>query len=492
MKVPDDLTPSRTCRRSRAILRRVEPDPLSLAPEELRRLGYRAVDRLVEHAERLDGLAPVRLGDRAELTAAVGACPDGPSDPLTALDELFDVVLAHGQLGTHPRFFARVGSPSNPVSAVADFAAAGVNAFAGSWTGGSGPTAVELAVVGWLAEWMGLPAEAEGVMVSGGSVGTLTALAAAADARLGAAARATASGYASVHAHASVARAWKVLGFEPEHLRILPGDDRGRLDGAAVAAAVATDRTAALRPFAVIATAGSTSTGSVDDLPGLADLCAAEQLWLHVDAAYGGPARLTPTGRVALAGIERADSLVLDPHKWLFQPYEAGCVLVRHPGLLERAFSLDGAAYLRDVAGGEVDLRNRGLQLSRGSRALKLWLSLRVFGLDAFRAGVARGIALAEHAEHLLRARAGWEVVSPAQFGIVCFRRAGSDALNDALVAAAVADGFAAPSSTVLAGRTAIRLCTINPRTTFEDVEATIERLEMLATREFGAGAFEE
>ncbi|MDP9385972.1 MAG: pyridoxal-dependent decarboxylase, partial [Actinomycetota bacterium] len=234
-------------------------------------------------------------------------------------------------------------------------------------------------------------------------------------------------------------------------------------------------------PFAVLATAGSTSTGSVDDLTGLARLCAEQGLWLHVDAAYGGPARLTAPGRALLAGIERADSLVLDPHKWLFQPYEAGCVLVRHPGVLERAFSLEGAAYLRDAAGGGVDLRNRGLQLSRGSRALKLWLSLRVFGLDAFRAAVTRGIELAEHAERVLRARPGWEVVSPAQLGIVCFRREGPDALNDALVRSALADGFAAPSSTVLDGRTAIRLCTINPRTTFADVEATIERLEGLA-----------
>ncbi len=464
------------------MLRPVDADPLTLAPEELRRLGYRAVDRLVEHAQRLDGLPPIRTGDPEELASAVGGCPDEPSDPVAALDALFDVVLPHGQLGTHPRFFARVGSPSNPVSAIADFAAAGVNAFAGSWAGGSGPTAVELAVVGWLAEWMGMPAEAEGIMVSGGSVGTLTALAAAADDRLGTA-RAGATAYASVHAHASVARAWKVLGFEPAHLRILPGDDGGRLAAAAVASGAAADRAAGLRPFAVVATAGSTSTGSVDPLADLAGLAAEEGLWLHVDAAYGGPARLTQAGRALLAGIERADSLVLDPHKWLFQPYEAGCVLVRHPGLLERAFSLDGAAYLRDVSGGGVDLRNRGLQLSRGSRALKLWLSLRVFGLDAFRAAVAHGIALAEHAERVLKARAGWEIVSPAQLGIVCFRREGADALNDAIVAAAVADGFAAPSSTILDGRTAIRLCTINPRTTFDDIEATIERLEELATR---------
>jgi glutamate/tyrosine decarboxylase-like PLP-dependent enzyme len=187
-----------------------------------------------------------------------------------------------------------------------------------------------------------------------------------------------------------------------------------------------------------------------------------------------------PGGAELLAGLERADSLVLDPHKWLFQPYEIGAVLMREPGLLARAFTLDGA-YLRDTGGGVVELRERSVQLTRGSRALKLWLSLRVFGLDAFRAAIARGIALAEHAEALLRARGGWEVVSPAQLAVVCFRRHDhDDAQTDAMVRAMVADGYAAPSTTVLAGRTVARLCTINPRTTEADIAGTIERLERL------------
>jgi aromatic-L-amino-acid/L-tryptophan decarboxylase len=240
-----------------------------------------------------------------------------------------------------------------------------------------------------------------------------------------------------------------------------------------------------------VATAGTTSTGAVDDLTELAALCGRERMWLHVDGAYGAPARLCESGRAALAGIELADSLVLDAHKWLFQPYEVGCVLVRHAGVLEEAFALDGA-YLRDTLGSGVDFRNRGLQLSRGSRALKLWLSLRVFGLDSFRDAIAHGIALAEHAESVLRRRDGWEVVSPAQLGIVCFRRVAAgvgaedlDRMNDELVRAAVADGYAAPSSTVLDGHTAIRLCTINPRTTFTDVDTTIERLERLESRPY-------
>ena len=164
------------------------------------------------------------------------------------------------------------------------------------------------------------------------------------------------------------------------------------------------DRAAGRTPFAVVANAGTTNTGAVDPLDELADLCVREGLWFHVDGAYGASAALCEPGRSALAGMGRADSLTIDPHKWLFQPYEAGAVLIREPGLLERTFTLSGE-YLRDTFGGEVNFRDRGVQLTRGVRALKLWLSVEVFGLDAFRTAVAHGVALAEHAEPVLRAR---------------------------------------------------------------------------------------
>ena len=315
------------------------------------------------------------------------------------------------------------------------------------------------------------------MLVSGGSTGTITALAAARRARLGGRPEPAAVVYASDQVHASNARALDVLGFAPEQLRRLPAGAAFRLAPAAVHEAVMADVAAGRRPFCVVATAGTTSSGAVDPLAELAELCAEHGLWLHVDGAYGAPAVLCPAGRAALRGLERADSLVLDPHKWLFQPYELGCVLVREPGLLERTFALEGD-YLRDVTGGEVNFRDRSLQLTRGGRALKLWLSIRVFGLAAFRDAVARGIALAEHAEVLLSARPGWEVVAPAQLGIVCFRRAGDDEEQSRIADAMGRDGFAAPSTTVLGGRAVLRLCTINPRTTFEDVERTIERME--------------
>ena len=454
------------------------PEPLSLPPEEMRRLGHLVVDRIVDHLERLGELPPIREADAASLRAALGGPPpEQPEDAERALELLFEQVLPFGQLGDHPRFFARIGSPSNYVGVLADAAAAGFNVFTGSWTGGAGAATVELVVVDWLRELCGLPQGAEGVVVTGGSVGTLTALAAARTARLDGRPQPDAVVYQSDQAHAANARALAVLGFAPEQLRRLPSDDRLRLAPAALREAVAADLAAGRRPFCVVATAGTTSSGAVDPLAELADVCAEHGLWLHVDGAYGAAAVLCAAGREALRGLERADSLVLDPHKWLFQPYEIGCAIVREPGLLERTFSLAGE-YLRDVEGGEVNLRDRSVQLTRGGRALKLWLSIRVFGLAAFRDAVERGIALAEHAEAQLAVRPGWEVVTPAQLGIVCFRRAGDDAEQSRIAAAMVRDGYAAPSTTVLRGRVALRLCTINPRTTFEEIERTIERME--------------
>ena len=241
------------------------------------------------------------------------------------------------------------------------------------WTGGAGATALELAVIDWLRGWMGMPPETEGILVSGGSVATLTALAAAAHAKVDD--RDQATGYVQEHTHAAVGKAWRILGFNPANLRGAAADPAHRLQPAAIDAAIHIDREAGLQPFVLVGTAGTTSTGSVDPLHDLADLAQREGLWFHVDGAYGAPARLTPQGEELLAGIERADSLVLDPHKWLFQPYEIG-VRARPPPGTARADVHPRrrvpARHLRAAC----QMRERGPQLTRRSRALKLWLSL--------------------------------------------------------------------------------------------------------------------
>jgi len=434
----------------------------------MRRLGYRVIDRIVEHWSSLDAAPTVAIGDPAALRELLsGPPPDGPGDASAALDRLFDDVLPWTATNVHPRWFARISSPSNYVSALADAVSSGFNLLGTSWVASSGPSTVELTVLDWLRSWCGMPEGSEGLLTSGGSMASLTALVAAREARGGGGVV-----YLSDQAHGSILRDLKVMG--EREVRVLRSDERFRLPVAAVAAAVADDRAAGRVPFAVVANAGTTNTGAVDPLPELADLCAEERLWFHVDGAYGAAAVLTEGGRATLAGMGRADSLVIDPHKWLFQPYEVGAVLVREPGLLERTFTLSGE-YLRDTFGGEVNFRDRGIQLTRGTRALKLWLSVQVFGLDAFRDAVAHGIALAEHAEAVLRERPGWQVVTPAQLGLVCFTRGDDDSR---ISAATVLDGYAAPSTTVLRGQTVLRLCTINPRTTFEEIERTIERME--------------
>jgi glutamate/tyrosine decarboxylase-like PLP-dependent enzyme len=453
------------------------PEPLSLPPEEMRRLGYELVDRLVAHAEGLGETPPIRVAEPDALMAAIGGPPpDGPGDAARELATLFEQVLPWGQRADHTRFFARIGSPSTYVGALADAAAAGVNAFTGSWTGGSGASAVELTVLEWLRSWCGMPEGTSGVLTSGGSIASLVGFAAARQAKLGGP-RGTGVAYVSDQTHASLPRAIALMG---ERTHVLASDAGGRLSAEALRHAVAQDRAAGLHPFCAVATAGTTSTGAVDPLRELHAACGELDLWLHVDGAYGAPAVLTETGAAALDGLGLADSLAIDPHKWLFQPYESGCALVRDPALLEQVFALDGA-YLRDTDGGAVNFRDRGPELTRGARGLKLWLSVRTFGLDAFRDAIAHGIALAEHAEAQLRARGGWEVVTPARLGIVTFRRDGlGDAAHTRLSAATVEDGYAAPSTTIAGGRVVLRLCTINPRTTFAEIDETIARMERL------------
>jgi glutamate/tyrosine decarboxylase-like PLP-dependent enzyme len=236
-------------------------------------------------------------------------------------------------------------------------------------------------------------------------------------------------------------------------------------------------------------TALTVATGAVDLLEELRAICDEQRLWLHVDGAHGAAAMLSPRGRAQLHGLELADSLTLDPHKWLFQPLEAGCLLVRDGAALERTFSVT-APFLREAAAdaSEVNFIDRGIQQTRQFRALKLWMSLKVHGAAAFRAAIEHGIALAEHAERRLAHDLAWEVMTPARLGIVTFRarRAGAspaelDALNARLPAAALADGFAYLSSHHVHGATALRLCTINPRTTRADIDRTIDRLATLA-----------
>lgn len=462
----------------------------------MRQLGYRVVDLLVDRITNLDAEPAWRPGDRAELERTLRRpAPDGPVDFDDILQSLTRDALPYGGRVDHPRFFGFVpGSPTWP-GILGDLIAAGYNVFQGSWLGGSGASEIELIVLDWFKSWVGYPDTASGLFTSGGSAANLTAIALARQLRSGGHDD-HAVIYMSSESHSSCDRAARVLGFRPERVRRIPVDSAFRLDLAALSTAIAEDRAAGLAPFFVIANGGATSTGAVDPLPGVADLCEREGLWMHVDAAYGGFAVLTGRGRVALEGLGRANSLTLDPHKWLYQPFEAGCLLTRNGPDLERAFRVL-PDYLQDAAVGDGDDRqrpvnfmDRGIQLTRRARAIKVWVSLQYFGVDAFRSAIDRTIDLAAFAEERLRASGRFEILSPAMLGVVCFRcvesrgaeritdEARLDALNAALLRGLCDSGFALMSSTRVRGLYSLRFCVLGHRTRQVDIERTIDWLE--------------
>jgi aromatic-L-amino-acid decarboxylase len=458
-------------------------ETLDLSGEEMRAFGYRVVDLIADHLSHLDTKRVGAKGDPAILRPALHASPPAqgvPADEILA--RLERDILPQIMNICHPRFFAFVPGPSNFISVMGDALASGFNVFNGSWLGGSAAAAMELAVIDWFRGWCGFPDEAGGLFVSGGSMANLTALVAARHIKLNDQVD-RAVIYYSDQTHSSVERALRVIGFLPRQIRHIPSDRGFRLPMETLVSQVAQDREAGLRPFAVIANAGTTSTGAVDPLREIAAFCRAVDLWMHVDGAYGAAAVISPRGQSVLDGIELADSLSFDPHKWLFQPIECGCVLLRDAAHLKSTYRIM-PEYLADVHRNvaEVNPCDYGIQLTRGFRALKVWMSIQYFGLDAFRAAIERGFVLAELAEAKLRSMPRWEIVTPAQMGIVSFRRHDVDEtfypkVHDAMLR----DGFALATSTVLNGRTVLRLCTINPRTTDADIEKTLEWLDTMS-----------
>ena len=457
---------------------------LALSLEEMRKFGYRVVDLLAEHFAKVqDGPVGAKADPARIIPLFEGDPPETGSDPNELLEQLEREVFPNNLHVDHPRFFAFVPGPNNFVSTMADALAAGFNIFNGTWFGGSAAAALELGVLRWLGRVCGFPSTVGGLFVSGGSVANITGLNAARHAALQDRIEG-ATVYFSDQTHSSVEKALRVIGFAPEQLRKVESDKNFRLPPDKLREAIAADRVKGLRPFCIVANAGTTNTGAVDPLPELADLAAGEKLWLHVDGAFGAAAILSERGRAALKGLDRADSLTLDPHKWLFQSFECGCVLVRDAALLKSAFQIK-ADYLRDVYREiqEINPCDYGIQLTRSFRALKVWLSLQTFGLAAFRQAITRGFELAELAERELSARKGWEILSPAQMATICFRFGTNDELQGELVDAMMKDGYALLTSTALRGTVSLRLCTINPRTTDEDIIGTVDRLDKLARR---------
>ncbi|MBA2347582.1 MAG: aminotransferase class V-fold PLP-dependent enzyme [Solirubrobacterales bacterium] len=406
--------------------------------------------------------------------------PAGPSDARAALDaaaEVLDVSLSQ----VRPRFFAYVASSGLEIGVLADALMASHDVNAAVTAGGA--DLLEGQVVRWVDAFVGFGGAADGVMAAGGQISNLTALAAARERALPGFRRSGADGrraalYTSAEAHYSVQRSGEVLGLGADNVRRIALDDDRRMDVEACASAIDADLSTGVVPVAVVATAGTTLTGTVDDLAGLAEVCSARGVWLHVDGAYGLPAASTTAAGWRFAGLDRADSATVDAHKWLYVPKACSVLLMREAGRLEAAFSHQ-ESYMPHPHD-EIHPVDRTLEYSRPLRALKLWLAFRVHGADAIRAAIERNLAQAAMLAGLVEAEEGLELLLAPQLSAVCFRvippeDADPFAHNAQVVDAVNADGRLLIAGAVLDGVPCLRACVVNHRTTDADVRAIVE-----------------
>ena len=457
--------------------------PLSLDPELMRQLGYRTVDMLVGRITGPPGPV-VRSATPEELHARLAIPP--PEEPVgfeEIMAGLEEDVLPFVARISHPGYLAFIPGEGTWPGALGDLIASALNVDTCWWLGASGPSALELVVLDWFRQWVGYPEQAAGVLVSGGSAANLTALACAREARIGPM-NEQAVVYMSDQTHSSVARAARALGFRPDQVRVIPTDQRARMRPEALRSAIAADKTGRRHPLMVVANAGTTAAGAIDPFQELSEICREHGIWLHVDGAYGAFACLSERGRAALAGMELADSITLDPHKWLYQPIELGALLVRDGFQLRRGFEIS-PDFLKDITAieREVNFSDLGLQLTRSSRALKLWISLRYFGVAAFRQAIDSCIDLALHAQTVVEASPELELMSPASLGVLTFRRhpQGVDdetileRLNASLAERIEQGGEVFISTARVRGRYVLRLCILNHSTTRAEVGRALE-----------------
>lgn len=468
-----------------ARIRALEAAATALDPGEgERRRIHDAIDAVVERfLSGLDTLPAFRRDDRGVLS---GAISEGGIAVESAVEILESEVLGPGGNPASPRHLAYITGGGLYHAALADYLAAASNKFAGLAATGPGPVRIENAVVRWAADLVGYPASAGGHVASGGSLATLSAVTAARDAhRLRATDFDSAVTYITEQAHHCIEKALRIAGMADSPVRRVPMDERYRMRADALAEAIARDRLRGLRPWLVVATAGTTDTGAVDPLEAMADVTERERCWFHVDAAYGGFFLLTEHGRRVLAGIERSDSVVLDPHKSLFLPWGAGMVLARDIRSLLVTHGATGS-YLQDAVEMVSDPSPADVspELTKPFRALKIWLPLVMVGAAAFRAALQEKLLLARHF-HSEIAAAGFEVGPVPDLSIVHFRWAPpgatpeeTDRMNQRIIARLRDDGELFLSSTTIDGRFMLRSCFLSFRTHLAVVDLAVRLLK--------------
>jgi glutamate/tyrosine decarboxylase-like PLP-dependent enzyme len=471
-----------------------ENDPsFDLSPDEVRRLGYLAADAVAEHRETLMS-RPVfgKVGRDAKIF----------DEPLPQEGLPFEDVLAFVREhvlpfpfgNSHPRFFGFINATADPVGITADYLAAAMNP--NCWGGDHAAVHVESEVMRWIGEIVGYPADAEGILVSGGSMANFTALAAARRAMtpgnvreegLAGEGRPRLVVYASDQVHHCVDKAVDLLGIGTRNLRKIATDERFRVRTDLLERAIAEDRKAGLLPAIVVGNAGTVNTGAIDPLDEIAEICRRESLWFHADGAYGAMARLSPSLAPQFSGMERADSIAADPHKWLYVPYEAGAALVREPGRLAAAFRKFPEYLAADPESpfpGPVWFAERGVELSRGFKALKVWMGMKTHGSRAYARSIENDVELARFLAGEVDRRPEFERLAEQVLSIVNFRYRPSgsslpdeeiDRLNRRIVNRLVGDGSFLLAPTILKGRTAMRVCIVNFRTTEEDLKFLLD-----------------
>lgn len=462
--------------------------PGDMSPQMFRAAMHQVADMVADYLEGIRRYPVVPKIQPGQVRTALPPAPPELPEPIERiLDDYRRFIEPNTTHWNHPGFLAYFAVTGSGPGILGETLAAALNVNAMLWRTGPAPTELEEHACDWLRQLMGLPAEFRGHINDTASISSLLALAAARQ-RLreydirqhGLAGRPDLpplTVYASEQAHSSIGKAAVVLGIGLDNLRKVPTDEAYRMDPAALDAAVRADRAAGRRPIAVVATVGTTSTTSVDPLPAVADICRREGLWLHVDAAYAGVAAICPELRRLMPGLERADSLVTNPHKWLFVPVDCSVLYVRDPELFRETFSIV-PYYLTTTESGVTNLMDYGVQLGRRFRALKLWMVLRAFGAAGLRERIRYHCALAAKFADWVRADQRFELAAPVPFSTVCFRAlpplpaVEPDAFNERLLAEVNAAGPVFLSHTRLRNRFVMRLTVGNLRTTPDDIAA--------------------
>ena len=476
--------------------------PLAMPPGEFREIGHRLVDQIADRLAQVAAGPVARDESPAELRRLLGTdtLPADGSDAARLLEEATSVLFDHSLFNGHPRFFGYITSSPSPIGMFGDFLAAALNQNLGAWRLAPIATEIETQTVRWIAELIGLPAGSGGLLVSGGNMANFVCVVAARAAKVGQDVRKNGLAsadrrllvYASMETHTWIQKATDQIGLGTDAIRWIAADDQQRMDVAALRRQIDEDRRLGHRPFLVVATAGTVATGAVDPLPEIAAVCREHDLWFHVDGAYGALASQAPGAPPGLSALGEADSIAVDPHKWLYVPLEAGCVLVRDARKLRDAFSYHPEYYHFDEE--LVNYFDYGPQNSRGFRALKVWLGLRQVGRNGVLKMIGEDMRLARHLHHLLDGHPEFEATSQ-NLSIATFRyvpgdlaaQVGSEKveqhlnqLNQALLTAVEKSGEAFLSNARIGRKFLLRACIVNFHTSLGDIEAIPQLLVRL------------